>query len=117
MPELMVSENTCPHVGFSRNRSIEPSSLVITIPYSSGFSTRTSPIVASASRSCVLLDQGAEVDVGEDVAGDHQERVVELLHRVADRSGGAERGLLGRVDHPDAELRPVTEVVADRRWA
>ena len=48
MPELMVSENTWPHVGFSRNRSIEPSSLAMTMPYSSGFSTRTRPMVATA---------------------------------------------------------------------
>ena len=51
MPELIVSEKTWPQVGFSRKRSIVPSSRVITMPYSSGFSTRTSPIVASASWS------------------------------------------------------------------
>ena len=51
MPELIVSEKTWPHVGFSRKRSIEPSSFEMTMPYSSGFSTRTSPIVARASRS------------------------------------------------------------------
>ena len=48
MPVLIVSLNTWPHDGFSRNRSMEPSSRVITIPNSSGFSTRASPIVASA---------------------------------------------------------------------
>jgi hypothetical protein len=35
-------------VGFSRNRSIEPSSRVMTMPNSSGFSTWASPIVARA---------------------------------------------------------------------
>ena len=39
MPVLMVSLKTWPQVGFSRNRSIEPSSRVMTIPNSSGFST------------------------------------------------------------------------------
>ena len=49
MPVLMVSLKTCPHPGFSRNRSTLPSSRVITIPNSSGFSTAHSAIVASAS--------------------------------------------------------------------
>ncbi len=51
MPVLIVSLNTWPQVGFSRNRSIEPSSRVITIPNSSGFSTDTRPMVATASRA------------------------------------------------------------------
>ena len=51
MPVLMVSLKTWPHVGFSRKRSIEPSSRVITMPNSSGLSTGVSPIVAIASRS------------------------------------------------------------------
>ena len=49
MPVLIVSLNTWPHDGFSRNRSMEPSSRVMTIPNSSGFSTRTRPMVARAS--------------------------------------------------------------------
>ena len=51
MPVLMVSLNTWPHVGFSRKRSMEPSSRVMTMPNSSGLSTGVSPIVAMASRS------------------------------------------------------------------
>ena len=39
MPVLIVSLNTWPHVGFSRKRSIEPSSRVMTMPNSSGLST------------------------------------------------------------------------------
>jgi hypothetical protein len=42
-----VSENTCPHEGFSRKRSIRPSSSVTTIPNSSGLSTDFSPIVTA----------------------------------------------------------------------
>ncbi len=51
MPLLTVSLNTWPQVGFSRNRSTEPSSPVMTIPNSSGFSTAVRPMVASAWRS------------------------------------------------------------------
>ena len=39
MPVLIVSEKTWPHEGFSRNRSMRPSSSVTTIPNSSGLST------------------------------------------------------------------------------
>ena len=48
MPVLMVSLNTWPHPGFSRKRSIVPSSRVMTMPNSSGFSTALSAMVASA---------------------------------------------------------------------
>ena len=61
----------------------------------------------------VGLDDGAEVDVGEHVAGDHEEALVELGHGVADRAGGAERRLLGGVDHPHAVVGAVAEVGAD----
>ena len=61
----------------------------------------------------VSLDDRAQVDVGEHVARDHQERVVELLGRVEDGPGGAERRLLGGVSHPHAEVGPVAEVVPD----
>ncbi len=44
----MVSLKTCPQPGFSRNRSIVPSSRVITMPNSSGFSTALSAMVANA---------------------------------------------------------------------
>ena len=47
----MVSLNTSPQVGFSRKRSTDPSSLVITIPNSRGFSMALRPIVARAPRS------------------------------------------------------------------
>ena len=113
MPVLIVSENTSPHVGFSRNRSIVPSSRVMTMPNSTGFSTRFSAIVANASAARCAFTIRAEVDVGEHVAGDHEERLVELVHRVAHRAGGAERRLLGGVPHAHAELGAVAEVVAD----
>ena len=110
---LIVSEKTSPHVGFSRNRSIVPSSRVMTMPNSTGFSTRFNAIDRERVGRAVRLHDLAEVDVGERVAGDHEERLVELVHRVADRTRGAERRLLGRVPHAHAELRAVAEVVAD----
>src|SRR6188474_227242 len=48
MPVLMVSEKTWLQVGFSRKRSMRPSSSVTTIPNSSGFSTDFSPTVTAA---------------------------------------------------------------------
>ena len=49
MPVLMVSLKTWPQPGFSRKRSIVPSSRVMTIPNSRGFSTAHNAMVASAS--------------------------------------------------------------------
>ncbi len=48
MPVLIVSEKTWPQEGFSRKRSIRPSSSVTTIPNSSGLSTDLRPIVTAA---------------------------------------------------------------------
>jgi hypothetical protein len=61
----------------------------------------------------VSLHHGGQVDVGDHVARDHEEGLVELVHRVANRTRGAERRVLGRVAHPYPELAAVTEVVAD----
>ena len=56
MPVLIVSEKTWLHEGFSRKRSIRPSSSVTTIPNSSGFSTDLRPIVTAAPFSlCVSI--------------------------------------------------------------
>ena len=113
MPVLMVSLNTCPQPGFSKKRSIVPSSRVMTIPNSSGFSTEHSAMVASASFFSWNSTTDGQVDVGEHVARDHQEALGQLLAGVAHRPGRAERRLLGGVDHAHAELAAVAEVVAD----
>ena len=113
MPVLIVSLNTWPHVGFSRKRSIVPSSRVITMPNSSGFSTR---IEADGGHRLLLVverDELGEVDVGDHVAGDDEEALVEVLHGVAHRAGGAERHRLVGVDDLDAELGAVAEVGLD----
>jgi hypothetical protein len=72
----------------------------MTMPNSSGFSTgraRWWPARRFSSWNRTI----AEVDVGEHVAGDHEEPLVELVHGVADRAGGAEGCLLGGVDGSD----------------
>ncbi len=51
MPVLIVSVKTWAQDGFSRKRSIRPSSSVTTIPNSSGLSTLLSAIVTSDSFS------------------------------------------------------------------
>ena len=59
-------------------------------------------------------DQRAEVDVGEGVAADHEERLVQEVLGLLDRAGGAERRVLDGVLEPHAQLRAVAEVGADR---
>ena len=61
MPVLIVSLNTWPHVGFSRKRSMVPSSRVMTMPNSSGLSTCTRPMVAIAF---ALVVEGDELGRG-----------------------------------------------------
>jgi hypothetical protein len=64
MPVLTVSEKTWPHVGFSRNRSIEPSSRVMTIPNSSGFSIDLRARVAiEPLRSCTATSSDRSMSV------------------------------------------------------
>ena len=62
----------------------------------------------------VPVDESTEVDVAERVAGDDEERVVELLAREPDGAGGAERQFLDGVLDADAERLAVAEVAADR---
>jgi hypothetical protein len=61
----------------------------------------------------VEADDRAQVDVGQHVTRDDQEPVLQLVHGVAHRARRAEGGLLGGVDHADAELGAVAEVVPD----
>ena len=62
----------------------------------------------------VRADELGQVDVAERVAGDDQERLLELRAREADRAGRAERRLLDRVLDLHAERLAVAEVAADR---
>ena len=62
----------------------------------------------------VERDDVLQVEVGERVAADDDERVVaELVLGQLDAAGGAGRSLLHRVLHAHAERGPVAEVVAD----
>ena len=113
MPVLMVSLNTWPQVGFSRKRSMRA---VLVGDDDAELERVLDRDEADGGQRLVLVVEGddpAEVDVGEHVAGDHEEALVELVHGVADRAGRAERLLLGGVDHPHAELGAVAEVGAD----
>ena len=85
MPVLIVSEKTWPHDGFSRKRSMRPSSSVTTIPNSSGLSTDLSPIVTARALLLVRPQHRRQVDVAERVAGDDEERAPRA-RRVASRT-------------------------------
>ena len=61
----------------------------------------------------VELDDAGQVDVGEHVARDDEEPLVEHVLGVADRAGGAHRLLLDRVLDAHAELGAVAEVGPD----
>src|SRR5262249_44766405 len=62
----------------------------------------------------VELDEAREVEVAERVAGDDEERVVELVRREADGSRGARGGLLDGILDVHAERLAVAEVAPDR---
>ena len=85
--------------GFSRNSSTRPSGPVGTRPNGRASSTCVSAIVAAAPRVAVELDHRRQVEVGEDVAVQREERLVAVTPRTAervhDRAAGAERRLLG----------------------
>ena len=64
----------------------------------------------------VERDERGEVDVGQRIATDHDERLAgECFLGVLDAARGAQRRLLGRVRQFHAELFAVAEVVTDQR--
>ena len=98
--------------GFSTNSVTAPSRAVRTSPYADGSSTGVSASVARAPvRSC-CCDLGGEVEVGEHVAVEHQEALVEQRLGELERAAGAERPRLLDVAQPDAERAAVAEHVA-----
>ena len=114
MPVLTVSENTWPQPGFSRKRSIRPSSSTMTTPNSSGLSTLFSAIVTKASRSLwksTILVRSKSVR-----ASPLMTRKVSSSRFLAqpDGAGRADRRLLDRVVDVHAEAGAVAEVVADQ---
>ena len=88
---------------------MRPSASCSTTPNSRVFSTRLTASVPIPPAALWRATKALEVDVGERVAGDDQERaVVEEVGAVAHAAGGAEQLRLLAVDEP------VAEVVADR---
>ncbi len=70
-PVFTVSLNTSPQEGFSRKRSMEPSSRVITMPNSSGLSMALRPMVTRASFSswkATTLDRSVEVSTSPEIS-------------------------------------------------
>ena len=82
-----------------------PSASVSTRPYAVGLSTGVSTIVARARRSRCRRMTPAEVDLGEHVAVEHDDRFGQLVARVLDGPGRAERRRLDDVANLDAERR------------
>src|SRR5579859_5495201 len=61
----------------------------------------------------MVADDVAEVEVGEGVAADEDERLVQVLFGVLDAAGGPEGHFLARVGNANAKLASVAEVVFD----
>ena len=83
MPVLMVSLKTWPHVGFSRKRSIDA---VLAGDDDAELERVLDLGEADRGHRLALVVEGddrAEVDVGDHVAGDHEEALVEQLPGVA----------------------------------
>ena len=113
IPVLTVSVKTCDQSGFSRNRVTRPLSSVTTKPIPIG-SERCAK--ADRDQGALLMvggEQGREVDVGQRIAGHHQERLIAdpalgELHAACGAHGPGFGGIPTRYRDP-----PVTEVGAD----
>ena len=76
MPVLIVSENTCPHVGFSRKRSMQP---VLGGDHHAEVERVRDALERDRDCGAALLvkrDDFGQIDVGDRVTGDDQERLV-----------------------------------------
>ena len=102
MPALIVSQVISSAFGFSRNRWMLPSRVGFDQPVrASGLSTGVSTIVALRLALAVQRDHGAEIDLRQHVAVEHDDRFAQRLAGVADGAGRAERRRLD--DVADAE--------------
>src|SRR5713101_3642233 len=63
----------------------------------------------------VELHHAGQVDVGEGVAADDDERLVQELLRILDAAGGAEWRIFDHVGDVHSKVRTIAEVIADRR--
>src|SRR5262249_58526 len=64
----------------------------------------------------VKLDEAREVEVAQRVAGDDEERLIELVGREPHRSGGARGRFLDGILDVHAEALAVAEMAPDRLW-
>ena len=113
MPVLMVSLKTWPHVGFSRKRSMEPSSLGDHDAELEGVLDRTRPMVAMASFSswkATISPRSMSVSTSPEMTRNRSSSSSMALRTEPAVPSG---GLLGGVDHLHAELGAVAEVGAD----
>ena len=90
-----------------------PSSSVSTSPYAVGFATGVSTIVAFALRSRCSRDDRREVDLGQDVAVEDDDRLVQRLAGVADGASCAERHGFDHVADAQAGVAAVAEDLLD----
>ena len=114
MPVLIVSENTCP-----QDRLLEEALDAVVLvgdddPELERVLDRLEADRDGGALLLVELDDLAEVDVAERVAGDDEERLVEAVRCVAHRAGGAERALLDRILDVEPEALAVAEVRPNR---
>ena len=109
MPALIRSVGASSRGGFSTNASTRPSASVGTTPNADGSSTWCRAIVPSAPRSSWNAIEGADVEVGEHVAVDHQEPLGDagVEGGEADGARGVERLGLDRVVELDAGAQAV----------
>ena len=100
--------------GFSTNRSMRPDASWTTAPNGLGSSTLDEVQRADAALGFVEREHGAQVERGEDVAVEDEERAVDELLDVLERARGAERRVFDDVAQAEPEARAVAEVRRDR---
>ena len=115
-PEFTHGEWISPGRGFSTNRRMRLSAASSTTPALRGVRT---PVegkrgVRDGSRRPVKRHERAEIQIGQDVAVDDEEGILEERLDPLDAAGGAEQLRLLRVADLDAEAGPVAEVAAHR---
>ena len=113
MPAEMLRVSICSGAGFSTKPVTSPSSSVRTSPYALGSSTGVSASVPRAPRASCRAICAVDVEVGEDVAVEHQEALVEQVLGELQRPARAERLGLLDVAQPHAVRAAVAEHVAD----
>ena len=113
MPALIVSPVTSSSGGFSVKRTTRPSASASTRPYPTGFITRAMTMVASAFLAPVILENVQQVGIGQNIAIEHDRRVVDEVLGSFESARCAARQIFMRIAHRDAILHPVAEDIGD----